>query len=507
MNQFIKKLLRKQIVIPLVILMQLALIIFVVYRLSNYILTLYIALNVLSWLIVIYIINRPDNPSYKLSWSILILAIPVVGGVLYLLLGGKKIPEALQKDMVKSNNEKQPYMVQDPAVLDQIERQYPHLTKQVHYLYRNAFFPVYNNTQSTYLALGEDKFEVMKRELKKAQKFIFLEYFIVKEGVMWDSIRSILVEKAKAGVDVRLLYDDFGSIQLPEQFIKENNRDLIKTVVFNPLRPKLAIFMNNRDHRKICVIDGEVGFVGGINIGDEYINAVERFGHWKDTAAMIKGEAVWSLTVMFLTFYNYITKENEDILKFKSTKKPEILDGFVQPFSDSPTDQEPVGETVHLNLINHAKKYLYIQTPYLIIGHHILTALITAAKNGVDVRITLPHIPDKWYVHTISRSNYDQLIKAGVKVYEYKPGFIHAKMMVADDEVAFVGTTNMDFRSYYMHFECGLLFIGGDIINQILKDYHETSLESIQISEADMKKVNVFVRITRAILNLFSALL
>ncbi len=508
MIKLARYLIRKRIVVAVMILTQLALLMLFVYSLSQFAVPAYATLIILSIVVVIYIVNRPDNPSYKLSWAILILVVPIVGGVLYLIFGGKKIPKALRKEMVKSSNENAPFLIQDPAVLNQIRHLDPQLFKQINYLWRNCYFPIYKNTQTEYFDLGEGKFEALKRELRKAEKFIFLEYFIIKKGCMWSAIEEILVEKVKSGVDVRLIYDDFGCHELPEDFDEYLNRMGIKTFVFNPLKPTLAILMNNRDHRKICVIDGKVGFIGGVNLADEYINVVERFGHWKDTAVMIRGEAVWSLTVMFMTFYNYLSKENEDILKFKNTDIPEyITDGYVQPYSDSPTDDEPVGETAHMNIINLAKRYVYIMTPYLIIGYEMQKALITAAKNGIDVRLMVPHIPDKWYVHAITRSNYEQLIKGGVRIFEYEPGFMHAKSLVADDEVAIVGTTNMDFRSYYMHFECGILFIEGKIIRELKEDFMLTQKQCIEISMEDCLRVPTLRRWGRAILNLFSALL
>jgi cardiolipin synthase A/B len=501
-------LIRKRIVVAVMILAQLSFLMLFVYTLSQYALPAYATLIFLSVIVVIYIVNRPDNPSYKLSWAILILIVPIVGGVLYLIFGGKKIPKALRKEMVKSSNENTPYMIQDPAVLNQIRHMDPQIFKQINYLWRNSYFPVYKNTQTEYFDIGEMKFEAMKRELKKAEKYIFLEYFIIKKGLMWDTIEEILIEKVKAGVDVRLIYDDFGCSELPHDYSEHLNKLGIKTYVFNPVKPLLAILMNNRDHRKICVIDGKVGFVGGINLADEYINVVERFGHWKDTAVMIKGEAVWSLTVMFMTFYNYLSKSNEDIMKFKDTDLPEyITDGYVQPFSDSPTDEEQVGETVHMNIINLAKRYVYIMTPYLIIGYEMQKALITAAKNGIDVRIMVPHIPDKWYVHAITRSNYELLIKGGVRIFEYEPGFMHAKTLVADDEAAIIGTTNMDFRSYYMHFECGILFIESRVIRDLKVDFMLTQKQCIEITMEDCLRVPTLKRWGRAILNLFSALL
>ncbi len=507
MPRFLKKLVNKQVITALLILIQLGVIVWFFYRLSQFFVYIYIALVLLSLFIVIYIINRPDNPSYKLSWSILILTIPFVGGVLYLILGGKRIPKEFRKEMIQSDNKKAPYLIQDYFIFDKIQAIDPQLLKQSRYLYKNAYFPVFENSDTHFLPTGEEKFDAMLEQLKQAKHYIFLEYFILNEGFMWEQIFTILKTKVAQGVDVRVIYDDFGSYKLPKDFIKKNNAVGIKTVVFNPLRPRLAIFMNNRDHRKICVVDGLVGFVGGINIADEYINVIERFGHWKDSAVMIKGEAVWSLTVMFLTFYHSITKIQEDILSFKPQYDAIYDDGFVQPFADSPTDEEFVGESVHLNIINYAKDYLYIQTPYLVIGHNILSALGGAAKNGVDVRLMLPHVPDKWYVQMVSRSNYEVLLKSGVKIYEYEPGFIHSKTMISDDVVGSVGTVNMDYRSYYMHFECGILFIQSKTIHQVKHDFLMTQQECVEITLEDVQKTNVLVKLVSAILNMFSALL
>jgi len=509
MIKFPKRLIKKRIVVGILILLQLVVLLFFIYELSRYILQVYVALVVLSLVIIIYIINRFDNPSYKLSWSILILIVPIFGGVLYLIFGGKKIPKELRRDMVRSNQGSMPYLTQDFQVLQDIKDEDAQMYKQAYYLWANAYFPIYKNTECTYLSIGEDKFSQMKQELRRAERFIFLEYFIIKEGIMWDSIETILIERAKSGVDVRVIYDDFGSMTLPNDFAQRLNKEGVKTVVFNPLRPILAVQMNNRDHRKICVIDGKVGFIGGINLADEYINAIERFGHWKDVAVMIKGEAVWSLTVMFLTLFNYLsTQHDEDILKFKESDVPFYpTDGYVQPFSDSPTDDENVGVTAHMNMINMAKEYVYIQTPYLVIGYEMLLSLINTAKNGVDVRIMLPHIPDKWYVHAITRSNYEALIRGGVKIYEYKPGFIHAKTMITDDQAALVGTTNMDYRSYYLHFECGIFFIQSSVVKDLKNDFISTLDDCIQITLEDCLRIPVLRKVGSAILNLFSALL
>ena len=268
--------------------------------------------------------------------------------------------------------------------------------------------------------------------------------------------------------------------------------------------------MNNRDHRKILVIDGKVAMTGGINLADEYINEKERFGHWKDTSVMIKGEAVWNFTLMFLQFWNYDEEVRDNVYDYKASEE-ELCDiqqdGYVQPFSDSPTDEENVGENTHLNMINGANKYVYMTTPYLVIDQEMKTALLLAAKNGVDVRILTPHIPDKWYVFEVTRANYRDLIAGGVKIYEYTPGFVHAKSFVADDKMAVVGTVNMDYRSYYLHYECGIWFYRSSVVMDVKKDFLATLEKSHQVTLEECTEVSIFVRILRAILYLFSPML
>ena len=351
----------------------------------------------------------------------------------------------------------------------------------------------------------------MVEELKKAEKFIFLEYFIIAPGVMWDTILDILIEKVKQGVEVRVLYDDAGCITtLAPDYYKVLQGLGMKAKVFNPIKPRLAIQMNNRDHRKILVIDGKVGMTGGINLADEYINAKERFGHWKDCSVMLKGEAVWNLTLMFLQFWNYDEKIKDNVFDFKPDFNEFIdieNDGYVQPYSDSPTDNENVGEYTHINMINGANRYVYATTPYLVIDNEMKTALTLAAKNGVDVRILVPHIPDKWYVFAVTRANYQPLIKAGVKIYEYTPGFVHGKTFVVDDDMAVVGTVNMDYRSYYLHYECGVWFYRSKVVMDVKQDYLHSLAKSHEVTLEECKNVKLPVRIMRSILNLFSPMM
>lgn len=307
------------------------------------------------------------------------------------------------------------------------------------------------------------------------------------------------------------MYDDAGCITtLPQDYYLTLRRLGIQAKVFNPIKPRLAMQMNNRDHRKILVIDGKVGMTGGINLADEYINQKERFGHWKDCSVMIRGEAVWNLTLMFLQFWNYDEKEKDDVFSYKPDFKVfENIhnDGYVQPYSDSPTDEENVGEYTHINMINSANRYVYATTPYLVIDNEMKTALLLAAKNGIDVRILVPHIPDKWYVFAVTRSNYKDLIEGGVKIYEYTPGFVHGKSFVVDDKMAIVGTVNMDYRSYYLHYECGVWFYRSKVVMDVKRDYLETLAKSHQVTLEECRQIRLPIRIMRAILNLFSPMM
>ena len=504
MKRLINFLVKKPISVSILILLQLGLIYMLIYLLSVRLTEFLFIVQVLNMMIVIYILNKNENPSYKMTWIIFILGIPLVGGITYLMFGGRKVPRDIRTGIKELNNG-QAILIQEKAVMDSIhEKEY---LRQARYLYDNTGFPIYKNTKVTYLSSGEAKFEALVNALKSAEKFILLEYFIIKEGYVWSTIKEILVSKVKEGVDVKLIYDDAGSKSLPYEFLEDCRALGIKAFVFNPLRPILAIYMNNRDHRKIAVVDGRIGFIGGMNLADEYINRISPFGHWKDVAVQFEGEAVYSLSLMFLQFYDHVSKEISDYSWYYGNPKKYKNVGYVQNFSDSPTDEEPVSQFTHLNLINSASSYIYIMTPYLVIGYEIMIALVNAAKSGVDVRIMVPHIPDKKYVFSVTRSNYEYLTQNGVRIYEYLPGFLHAKVMVADDRVAIVGTTNLDFRSYFLHFECGSLIIDDPSIKDIVDDCKDTLSKCIEITYEESKNVNFMVKLWRAILNMFSTLL
>ncbi len=510
-----KKLIRfftsKIFIVAVLILIQLGFLLGLVISLSEYFVAINFCLTALSIIMSIYIIDKNENPSYKLAWVLLLMALPIFGGLIYALFGGQKVPKALRKRDHESQESRQGIIHQDKELLNYLEECDPIAHKQAKYLWENVDFPLYHKTETTFFPLGEDKFRAMIQELKKAEKFIFLEYFIIEEGLMWNTVLDILCDKVQQGVDVRVMYDDAGCIgKLSNHYDEKMRRLGIKCKVFNPFRPRLAMQMNNRDHRKILVVDGVVGMTGGVNLADEYINAKQRFGHWKDCAVMIKGEAVWSLTLMFLQFWNYDEKIKDDFYQFKADPKcfEEIKDdGYVQPYSDSPTDDENVGENTHINMINGANHYVYATTPYLIIDSETKTALTLAAKNGIDVRILVPHIPDKRYVFELTRGNYRDLLSAGVKIYEYTPGFVHAKTFVVDDKMAVVGTINMDYRSYYLHYECGVWFYRSRVVDELKKDYLETLNISHQVTIEECRQTRLIVRMIRAVLNLFAPML
>lgn len=494
-------------IVAVLIIIQLLLIINIFYSLSIYSDIISLCFSLLSLIMVIYIINRDDNPSFKLAWCITILIFPVIGGIFYLLFGGKKVPKGLQQGVLATVSESLAYFTDHHNVIDELSEIDQKISNQFNYVYKNGYFPVYKNTECTYFPSGEEMFEEYLVQLRKAEHFIYLEYFILAEGEMLSKVIDILKEKVDSGVIVRLIYDDFGSITtVPDNFVAKMSALGIQCVVFNRMRAQLMITMNNRDHRKITVVDNKVAFMGGINIADEYINKKERFGYWKDTAIMLEGEAVWSCTIMFAQFWNYCSKDHIDFNTFAYSSVKQS-DGYIQPFSDSPTDNEEIGLNVHLNMINSAKNYVYIQTPYLIIGYELQKALCNAAKSGVDVRITVPFIPDKWYVHTMTKHNYPVLIDAGVKIYEYTPGFMHSKIIVCDDEIGICGTINMDYRSYYLHYECATMIYKSKALITMKKDYLETIEVSKEITKQDCENVSVVVQIWRSILHLFSPML
>lgn len=503
-----KMTINRMVIVGVLILLQVAWYVFFLLTLTNYSVIINIIFIILSVSAVLVVINSRQNPAYKLAWVVPILLFPLLGGVLFLVFGTRRPSKKLRSKLGFWEKKLRPFIQQDESVMESLAHKNRQAYRQAQYLRNCANAPIWQNTRTSYYKSGEDNFPVMLEELKKAERFIFMEYFIIADGRMWGEILSILKEKAAAGVDVRLLYDDVGCLRLlPYGYYEEMRSYGIKCEAFNPFVPFVSVIMNNRDHRKILVIDGHTAFTGGINLADEYINEKERFGYWKDVGIRLKGKAVWNLTVMFLNVWNALSPTDKDFDKFRPPVGEEEAetDGYVQPYGDSPLDFENVGENVYLNIINMATEYVYIFTPYLIIDNEIMTALCLAAKRGVDVRIVTPHIPDKKYAFMLTQSYYKQLMDGGVKIYEFKPGFIHAKCFVSDDTIATVGTINLDYRSLYLHFECGVFLYNTQSVMDVKQDALETFEKSILVTTEMLKPVPVRV-ILQAVLRLFAPL-
>lgn len=478
MRRIIKFLTSRMVWVAVMIILQVAWIVSSVLTLGKYYWAITVILSLIGLLFVIHIVHQWNNPAYKLAWSILVLSVPIVGTILYLLFGRANVIIAHRGKHQRIDDELNLLMGQESGIEEELIDEDPAVAGQSRYLNETVHFPAYHNGFSHYFSSGEEYFKELCKELKKAEKFIFLEFFIIERGYMWDTILSILEEKAKEGVEVRLLYDDVGCIWLlPRNYPHVLEERGIRCRRFNPFRPVISAIYNNRDHRKIVVIDGKTSFCGGVNLADEYINRVERFGHWKDGGVMLKGEAVWNYTSMFLGMWNSIEHTDFDYGIYRTKAEESIGNGYVQPYGDTPLDHECVGENVYLNVIHNAKKYIYIYTPYLIIDHEMMVSLTLAAKNGVDVRIMLPHIPDKKLIFMLSRSYYAQLIDSGVHIYEYLPGFLHTKAFVSDDSLAVISSINLDFRSLYLHFECGSLLYKTEAVGQLKEDFVKTMKE------------------------------
>jgi cardiolipin synthase A/B len=518
-KKWINILFGRRVLVVFALLIQISLIIVLVARVSVSFQYYYLILYFLSIIACIHVLNKHEKSGYKLTWIFLILLFPFFGGVMYIyfntISSQKKLKKALDKNI---HNSREAFFLAGNR-LDELIDEFPEFRTHAQYLQNFAGFPVFSNTRQFYLDSGEAFYHKVLEELEKARRYIFLEFFILREGVMLNSILDILERKAAEGLDVRIIYDDLGCIfTLPEDYNKILEQKGIKCFVFNPFRPIISSLQNNRDHRKIISIDGRIVFTGGLNLADEYVNIVERFGHWKDAAIMLEGDGAWAFTLIFLQMWNLKAGSKDDYASFFPWKDNIIEHtekgvaegyeewGYVQPYADSPIDHEFIGEHVYIKIINNAKKFVYINTPYLIVDDNILSALTTASKSGVDVRIITPHRWDKWIVAITSRSYYRRLIHAGVKVYEYTSGFNHGKTFVSDDIIATVGTTNLDFRSLYLHFECGVVIYSSESIAPIKEDFLKTLPISEEITLKDCDR-NALQRIIPDVLRIFAPLM
>jgi len=499
-------------VVSLLILFQLQIILISAFRFTEYFIYYYLFATLLSLGLTMRIVSRKEAAEYKIAWMATVLLIPVFGGMLYLIFSGNKLSAHKKKKMARINESMKNTLTTDTSH-ESLFEQDSDAGFQSRYILSGAFSPPFVNTEVEYFPLGDELFPAMLRELEMAEKYIYLEYFIIEEGKMWNSILDVLEKKAREGLDIRIIYDDMGTIMLlPGDYAEKLRAEGIRCHVFNRFVPVLSARLNNRNHRKIGIIDGKVAITGGINLADEYINEKERFGHWKDNAVLLRGDAAWSMTVMFLTMWDYLEESGGAAKSYEHYRPVDFgitrpqASGVVQPYTDNPLDNEAVGETIYLNMINRAKRYVYITTPYLIIDELMENALCTAAKCGIDVRIITPGIGDKKIVFETTKSYYENLIRSGVKIYEYTPGFIHAKTFICDDEYATVGTVNLDFRSLYLHFECGVWMYRCRVITDIKRDFEDTMKKSAPVRWEDCHP-NLIRRLFRAIMALLAPMM
>ena len=465
--------------------------------------------TVLSVISVLYIVNQEGSSAFKIAWILPIVFLPLFGIPLYILFGKKRIPER-KKERISGMYLR--YKAAMEPLMSGSEHEAlsePDARLQSEYLERYAASPGFTQTETTYYALGDTMFPAMLEELEKAERYIFMEYFIVEYGEMWDSILEVLARKAAAGVDVRFIYDDLSCImRLPRDYPQRMEAMGIRCCTFHRFQPVPTGTLNNRDHRKICVIDGITAFTGGINLADEYINRRERFGHWLDCGVKVHGRAAYSFALMFLSMWDYCSGWEEDFDLFRPESMPRLPgSGWVQPYTDTPLDHEKVGQAVYLNMISRARDYIYITTPYLVIDVATNTALCNAAKSGADVRIITPHIPDKRSVFEVTKAHYPPLLEAGVKIYEYTPGFIHAKNFVVDGRYATVGTVNLDYRSLFLHFEDGVWLCDAPCIADIKADFEKTLEQCEAISLRRARHLNILVQLYRSVLRIFAPLM
>ena len=439
---------------------------------------------------VIYLLNSKMDNSAKITWMVVVAILPVVGMPLFFYVKSNAGHNLLRKRLMELEDALRPQLPQNREVVERLRRTEPGAASLAKYLHGpGGGFPVYENTAMTYFPSGEAKFAELLRQLDTAEKYIFVEYFIIDEGLFWGRVLEILARKAAEGVDVRVMYDgtcEFST--LPRDYPKRLEALGIRCKVFSPVQPFVSTHYNYRDHRKILVIDGRVGFTGGVNLADEYINHVEKYGRWKDAAIMLEGEAVRSLTALFLEMWSVLKEPEFEAFLDDPIPVPEQTQGTAAPYGDCPLDGERVGEMVYIDLLNRAREYIHIMTPYLILDGELETALKFAAERGVDVHLILPGIADKKFPNALAKTHYSALLDSGVKISEWTPGFVHAKVFVVDDREAVVGTINLDYRSLYHHFENAVWLTNAPCIRDIEGDFQAT-LEQCRTVENNPKSI------------------
>ncbi len=477
-------------------LLQFVLIFLAIFRLSAATPIIYLFFLGVSMVCAILAWNSRINATYKMAWIFIICLFPLFGGILFLFANAPKNNRlGFRRLSYDCNQLKNQLFAQEQAVCQSIETlDIPLPIKRlIRHIQTASNYPLYFDTPCTYFASGEQQFRALFEDLKQAKRFIFIESFILSDGLLWQSLCQILTERAQEGVQIRLIYDDIGSLwHAPKSDLKRLETYGVEIMVFNPLRMTPTFIVNQRDHRKLVIIDGDIAYTGGSNIADEYVNVIDRFGHWKDSGLKVCGAAVWNFTVMFLNFWHHITKTPIQQSKTdffyrpqEAPHPPHKQSAMILPFDDIPDDDQEVSASVYRNLINRANQSIQIMTPYLILDESFLKAIYTAAESGVQVTIITPHHPDKPYVHAVTRSYYKNLVAHGVQIYEYEPGFIHSKVLLVDHELAVVGTINFDYRSLYLHMECAVWLYRSPCILQIEDDFKKTLQVCRKISQED----------------------
>ncbi|MDL2273140.1 cardiolipin synthase [Oscillospiraceae bacterium OttesenSCG-928-G22] len=494
--------------VGIVILLQFGLILLLAHTLYTDAILVYLAIEILALVDILLLVSRNKNSSYTIAWILTIVLLPVFGHILYVLWGRNGMGGKRHKKTAVAIEHGLTFLEQDEATRLAFAERQPDLKRMAEYLSRKGF-PLCGGTTCDYYSLGESQFEAMLADLERAEKFIFLEFFILSDGVLWDRFHEILERKLAEGVEVRIMYDDFGSVvTAPNRKLKTLRRLGAQILRYNPVHRYISrLYINYRNHQKIAVIDGNIGYTGGTNIADEYVNLYEKHGHWKDTGIRLTGDAVWGLTVTFLSMWDGGTDETADYDRYRPTESASGS-GFFQPFADGPANNpDNPAEVMYRQIISTAKDYVYITTPYLVINNSMIDALCTAAESGVDVRIITPKIWDHWYVHAVTRSNYKSLLLAGVRIYEYTPGYIHAKTILSDDTHAVTGSINMDYRSFYLHFENGVFICGDPVLADMKRDIDDTLAASEEISLEDYLKQPWYRKFVGGVLRIFAVLL
>lgn len=494
------------------ILLEAAFIVMMITKLNEYAEIVNLITRLFAGVLVLALYASDKTSSMKMPWVILILIFPIMGVALYLLIGLNGGTRKMRERYADIDRKLLPLLPDNVACLEKMNAKIPKAGNISAYIQRNAHYPVYQNTDVTYYDAAEKGLDAQLEDLSKAEKFIFMEYHAIEDDKAWKKIQNVLEERVKAGVEVRVFYDDMGSIGfINTDFVKKLEFVGIHCRVFNPFMPGLNVFLNNRDHRKITVIDGKIGFTGGYNLANEYFNYTHPYGQWKDTGIRLEGDAVRSLTITFLEMWNAVSMKDINDTDFDQylvkSDYQAAQEGFIQPYADSPMDDEQVGEEVYISMINKAERYCWFMTPYLIITDEMAHALTLAAKRGVDVRIITPGIPDKKLVYNVTRSFYHELVKDGVRIYEWTPGFCHAKMSVADDCMATCGTINLDYRSLYHHFENGCFMADCDAVQDIRNDLYETMKECREVTEKYRTGRSAYLRRGQLFMRLFAGLL